>query len=184
MYAQDEFNNEETELRRSFSGYIAKMKGSTRTKSSVKITDNIISATGGLIAIIIVSFIVIQLGFPMVLGPIAASCLLVFAVHEGPFSQPREVIGGHFISTSASLIIWDLFGKSHFMIGITLAVVVFLMVIARVVHPPAAASAIVAINTEVGWGFLPMIMISALIVVGFSLFYINLFKNKKYPVHW
>lgn len=124
-------------------------------------------------------FIAIQLGFAMVLGLIAASCLLVFAVHEGPFSQPRQVIGGHFISTSASLIIWDIFERSHLTIGITLAVVVFLMVIFRVVHPPAAASAIVAINTEIGWGFLPMIMISALIFIVFSLIYINMFNKER-----
>ncbi|WP_280637199.1 HPP family protein [Alkalihalobacillus sp. BA299] len=59
----------------------------------------------------IISLIAVPFGFPMVLGPIGASCLLVFAAHASPFSQPRHILGGHFISTIVALSIWDILEK-------------------------------------------------------------------------
>jgi CBS-domain-containing membrane protein len=68
--------------------------------------------------------------------------------------------------------------------AITLAVVLFLMVILKMVHPPAAASAMVAINTQAGWGFLLTIVICSLILLAISVFYNNLFKERQYPKQW
>ncbi|WP_134699525.1 HPP family protein [Ammoniphilus sp. YIM 78166] len=156
----------------------------SHSDSNPRLSDNIISALGGLIAISLISIIAVALGFPMVLGPIAASCLLVCVVRDGPFSQPRNILGGHILSTAAALVIWDVFGKSHITIGITLAVVVFLMVISNMVHPPAAASAVVVINTEAGWGFLPCIAVTAVLIIMFFFLYFNVFKSKRYPKRW
>ncbi|WP_280637201.1 HPP family protein [Alkalihalobacillus sp. BA299] len=55
------------------------------------------------------------------------------------------------------------------------------MVISKLLHPPAAASAIVVINTEAGWGFLLTICISALLLIAISVIYNNLFKDRQYP---
>ncbi|KHF40578.1 hypothetical protein LQ50_08640 [Halalkalibacter okhensis] len=168
----------------SFVQYVKKMKGVSVQDPNVRLTDSLISAGGGLIAMILISILAVSLGYPMALGPIGASCLLVFAAYEGPFSQPRHIIGGHILSTVAALSIWDLFGRSHITIGITLAVVVLLMLITKTMHPPAAASAIVAINTQTGWGMLLTIIISAIIVVVISVLYNNLFENRTYPRRW
>ncbi|WP_100405213.1 HPP family protein [Bacillus solitudinis] len=164
--------------------YLLKMKGKKGLKSSVNFADNVVSATGGLIAISIISFVAVAFGYPMVLGPIGASCLLVFVAHAGPFSQPRHVLGGHILSTLAALTIWEVFGRTHLTIGMTLAVVVFLMLIFNTVHPPAAASAIVAINSQVGWGFLVTVIACSILVVFLSIIYNNLFKNRQYPKQW
>ncbi|WP_332634915.1 HPP family protein [Halalkalibacter flavus] len=168
----------------SFEQYIHKMKGVSAQYQAVRLTDSFISAGGGLITMIIISILAVSLGYPMALGPIGATCLLVFAAYEGPFSQPRHIIGGHILSTVVALSIWDLFGRSHITIGITLAVVVLLMLITKMMHPPAAASAIVAINSQAGWGLLLTIAISAIIVVGISVLYNNLFESRTYPQRW
>ncbi|MFC0471428.1 HPP family protein [Halalkalibacter kiskunsagensis] len=168
----------------SFTNYISKMKGVSAQDQSVRIIDSLVSAGGGLIAMTIISILAVSLSYPMALGPIGASCLLVFAAHEGPFSQPRHIIGGHLLSTVTALSIWDVFGRSHITIGITLAIVVILMIITRMMHPPAAASAIVAINSQAGWGLLLTIVLSAVIVVGISVLYNNLFESRNYPKRW
>ncbi|MDT8860270.1 HPP family protein [Alkalihalobacillus sp. MEB130] len=177
---------ETAEIRKSVSlhTYLRKMKGDSSKEPNFRIGESLVSAGGGLIAMTIISVMAVSLGYPMALGPIGASCLLVFAAHQGPFSQPRQIIGGHVLSTGAALSIWDLFGRSHVTIGITLAVVLLLMIITQSMHPPAAASAIVAINSQAGWGFLFTIFISALIVVGISVLYNNLFKDRTYPKKW
>ncbi|MDV2682865.1 HPP family protein [Alkalihalophilus lindianensis] len=164
--------------------YIMKMKGEKKSIPQVEMKEGAISATGGFLAIIIISAVAVLLGFPMVLGPMGASCLLVFAAHEGPFSQPRQILGGHLISTLAALSIWDIFGRNHLTIGITLAVILLLMLGLKMVHPPAAASGMVAINTQAGWGFLLTIMIGALLIVVLSVLYNNLFKDRQYPRQW
>jgi CBS-domain-containing membrane protein len=185
MNVGKEFNKANNhQLHTFFSSYFIKMKGEKKSEANVKVTDSIISATGGLIAMIIISAVAVMVGFPMVLGPMGASCLLIFAAHAGPFSQPRHIMGGHFIATITALTIWDIFGRSHVTMAITLAVVLFLMLILKMVHPPAAASAMVAINTQAGWGFLLTIVICSLILLAISVFYNNLFKERQYPKQW
>jgi len=65
-----------------------------------------------------------------------------------------------------------------------LAFVLILMILTKTVHPPAAASAIVAINTQAGWGYLGIIMICAFVVVLISTVYNNLFQDRQYPRYW
>lgn len=175
-----ELNHEESFL----TIYFRKMKGEKSLKSNGKFTEHLVSAVGGLLAMSLISLVAVALGYPMVLGPIGATCLLVFAAYAGPFSQPRSIIGGHFISTLTALTIWELLGRSPLTIGITLALVVLLMAFSNMVHPPAAASAVVTINSQVGWGFLVTIVISALLVVLISIVYNNLFKDRQYPKYW
>ena len=98
--------------------------------------------------------------------------------------QPRHIIGGHFITTLASLTIWHVFGGSFLTIGITLAVVIILMVLTGTIHPPAAASAIVAMNSGAGWGFISCIILCSILLVTISLFYNNLFQSRQYPKYW
>ncbi|MFS0634772.1 HPP family protein [Mesobacillus foraminis] len=168
----------------SVTAYLKKMRGQPKRETSIDFIDSLVSATGGLIAISILSILAVYLGYPMALAPIGASCVLVFGAHKGPLSQPRHVIGGHFISAASALIIWEFLGKSLFTIAIALAVVLILMAFTHTVHPPAAASALVAINSEPGWGFLLPIVICPVLLVIISTFYNNLFHSRQYPKYW
>ncbi|MCK1982861.1 MULTISPECIES: HPP family protein [Peribacillus] len=164
--------------------YLKKMKGEAREKDRIDYMDSLVSAIGGLIAIIMISFIAVHLGYPMALAPLGASCVIVFGAHKSLLSQPRNVIGGHIISTTSALIIWSFFGKSLFIIGLTLAIVLIIMTCTKTVHPPAAASALVSINSQAGWGFLISIVIGTLLLVFISMIYNNLFQTRQYPKHW
>ena len=167
-----------------FTTYFKKMKGESTTKSELNYMDLVISAIGCLIAMSLISIIAVSLNYPMALGPVGASCLLIFGAHKSPFSQPRQVIGGHFIAATAAITISELFGRSSFTIGLTLGIVIILMVVFNTIHPPAAASAIVVINTGVDWGFIPCMLLCIVLLVGMSLFYNNLFDARQYPKHW
>ncbi|MDQ0247362.1 CBS-domain-containing membrane protein [Bacillus fengqiuensis] len=164
--------------------YLRKMKGEARKEAQIDYMDSIVSAAGGLFAMMIIGFTVVGLGYPMTIGPLGASCLLVFGAHKSPLSQPRHVIGGHLLSTTSALIIWSILGKSLFTFGLVLAIVLMLMTLTKTVHPPAAASSLVAVNTEAGWGFLISIVICTLMLVFISTIYNNLFQTRQYPKHW
>lgn len=168
----------------SLTTYVKKMKGEAAFKSNLNYAELMISAMGCLVAMSLISVLAISLGYPMVLGPIGASCLLILGAHNGPFSQPRHIIGGHLFSTFASLAIWDIFGRNFLTLGITLAIVIILMVLTGTIHPPAAASAIVAMNSGAGWGFIFCIAVCSICLVLISLLYNNLFQSRQYPKYW
>ncbi|MFJ8268148.1 HPP family protein [Peribacillus asahii] len=164
--------------------YFKKMKGDAKRQVKIDYIDSLVSVIGGFIAMIAIGFVAIYLGYPMALAPLGASCVLVFLMHKGPLSQPRQVIGGHFFSTTAALTVWSIIGHSLFTIGLVVVIVLMIMLITDTFHPPAAASALVAVNFELGWGFLLVIMIGALLLVAVSTFYNNIFQKRQYPQHW
>lgn len=164
--------------------YVNKMKGNSRSETRFDYIDSLISATGVFLAVSIIFLLAVFFRYPMVIGPLGASCVLVFIAYSGPLSQPRQVVGGHLLSTFTGLLIWSIFGKSLFIIIISLVIVLFLMSMTNTIHPPAAASALVAINFETGWGYLIPIAIGAVLLVFISVLYNNLFSKRQYPKHW
>jgi CBS-domain-containing membrane protein len=164
--------------------YLKKMKGEATKEDRIDYIDSLISATGGLIAIIIIGLVAVNLGYPMALGPLGASCLLVFCAHKGQLSQPRHVFGGHLFSTTIALITWSILGKSLFTIGLVLAIVLILMILTKTLHPPAAASAFVAVNSQAGWGFLITVVMGTFLLIIISIIYNNLFQTRQYPQRW
>ena len=164
--------------------YLNKMKGESRSETRFDYRDSLISATGVFLAVSTIGLLAVFFRYPMAIGPLAASCVLVFIAHSGPLSQPRQVIGGHILSTVAGLMIWSIFGKSLMIIVISLVIILILMLFTNTSHPPAAASALVAINFETGWGYLIPIIIGACLLVLISILYNNLFSKRQYPKHW
>ena len=164
--------------------YFNKMKGVSKKETKFDYIDSLISVTGVFIAVSFICLLAFSFRYPMAMGPLGASCILVFAAHNGPLSQPRQVVGGYILSTVTGLIIWSIFGKSIFIIIIALVVVLFFMSLTKTVHPPAAASALVAINFETGWGYLIPIAIGVFILIFISMLYNNLFPKRQYPQYW
>ena len=151
MNALEEKTNK-TKSYEAVSLYFNKMKGATRSQLGFDYIDSLISAVGVFLAVSVICLMAFSFQYPMVIGPLGASCVLAFVAHKGPLSQPRQIIGGHILSTIAGLSIWSIFGKSLFILTITLVVVLLLCHFTNTMHPPAAASALVAVNFETGWG--------------------------------
>ena len=124
--------------------YFNKMKGVSRSQSGFDYLDSLISAVGVFLAVSVIVLMAFSFQYPMVIGPLGASCVLAFVAHKGPLSQPPQIIGGHILSTIAGLSIWSIFGKSLFILTITLVVVLIIMSLTKTMPPPAAASALVA----------------------------------------
>ncbi|SMB84509.1 CBS-domain-containing membrane protein [Pasteurella testudinis DSM 23072] len=71
---------------------------------------------------------------PLVLGSFGASCLLVFAYPNSPFSQPRNVIGGHFIASLTGLVIMAFCGVHWWSMALGVGTAIALMLLLRVPH--------------------------------------------------
>jgi CBS-domain-containing membrane protein len=76
---------------------------------------------GALLAIGTVAYLAASSGTPLVLGSFGASCVLLFSFPDNPFSQPRNVIGGHFISSLTGLVFLAVFGAAWWSMALALA---------------------------------------------------------------
>ncbi|HHT9110769.1 MAG TPA: HPP family protein [Candidatus Brocadiaceae bacterium] len=124
---------------------------------------------------------------PMLLGPFGASAVLIYGAYKAPLAQPRNVLLGHFLAACIGVVVYDFFGTTFWSIGLGVALALVLMVVTYSIHPPAGATAYVAIQTG-GLGVGYMYILNPVILGAFILVLIGVIFNKlgkrEYPVHW
>ena len=95
---------------------------------------------GGVLAIAAVAALTDFLSVALVLGSFGASCVLVFGYPDVPFSQPRNVVAGHVISSLVGLVFLVAFGPHWWAVALAVGTAIALMMLTRTVHPPAVLS--------------------------------------------
>ena len=119
------------------------------------------------------------------MGSFGASCVLLFGFPKSPFSQPRNVILGHLISSLVGLLFLHFIGNDYISMSLALAIAMSLMIATRTVHPPAGSNPIIIFLLGASWDYLIFpTLIGSIILVIVSLFYNNLHKNRSYPDYW
>ena len=104
----------------------------------------LIAWLGGFVAISAVTLLSNTFSTALVLGSFGASCVLIFGFPDVPFSQPRNVIGGHFLSSFIGLLCLTLFGATWWSVSIAVGTSIAMMMLTRTTHPPAGS------NPEIG----------------------------------
>lgn len=144
-----------------------------------------LAGLGGFLAISVVALGSGWVASPLVLGSFGATCVLVFGFPDVPFSQPRNVVAGHVLSSAAGLAAVALFGPTWWSVALAVAVAVMAMMATRTVHPPAGSNPVIVFLTQPGWDFLLFpTLVGALLVVGVALVYNNQTRNVRYPQYW
>ncbi len=92
--------------------------------------------------------------FIMLAAPFGASCVLMFGMHSSPVSQPVNVVGGHVLGAVIGLVLHFLLPASFVAEGLSVGLTVSAMMLLRIVHPPAGATALVAYLTATSWWFI------------------------------
>ena len=140
---------------------------------------------GGVIAIASVAILTEVLSLALVLGSFGASCVLVFGYPDIPFSQPRNVIAGHFISSLVGLVFLTIFGPQWWALALATGTAIALMMLTRTVHPPAGSNPVIVFLILPAWDFLLFpTLLGALVVVAVALVYNNVIRDEKYPKYW
>lgn len=129
--------------------------------------------------------------YPLLVAPLGASAVLVFAIPASPLAQPWPVIGGDLISALVGLAAGMLLVDPVISAAVGVCIAIAVMTIARCLHPPGGACALLcalgATSAE-GWDFSYLIPIAAnvlmLVLVGWL--YNNLTGHRwphvQYPV--
>ena len=142
--------------------------------------NNIISGFGAFICISMLAYInAFDESNLWLIPPFGASMVLVMAVHESPLAHPKNVFFGHLISAFSGVLVYAIFGLSHFSIGLGVGLAIVLMMITNTVHPPAGANPIIAILGAKGAGFIFIpVAAGASFIVIFAVIYNKLLKRK------
>jgi len=124
---------------------------------------------------------------PMLLGPFGASAVLIYGAYKAPLAQPRNVLMGHFLAACIGVCVNDFFGATFWSIALGVSLALVLMVVTYSIHPPAGATAYVAVQTG-GLGVGYMYILNPVILGAFILLLIGVIFNKlgkrDYPTHW
>jgi len=126
----------------------------------------------------------------LVIGSFGASAVLLFAAPGAPFSQPRNLIGGHVVSAIVGVACYrylpDLLVVQE---ATAVATAIVLMMATRTVHPPGGATALIAVIGPdavhgLGWAFVFPVLVGALLLLLVAIVSNNLFARGSYPDRW
>lgn len=145
----------------------------------------LLAGLGAAIAISSVALIADLSNSVLILGSFGASCVLLFGFPDSPFSQPRNVVGGHFLSALSGMLALKFLGHSWWSLAIGLACAVMGMMVTRTVHPPAGSNPVIVYLGQPAWNFLAFpVFLGSLILVLVALIYLNIIREAKYPKYW
>lgn len=140
---------------------------------------------GGFLAIAAVAALTDFLPVALILGSFGASCVLVFGYPDIPFSQPRNIIAGHVLSSLVGLVFLTVFGPHWWAVALAVGTAIALMMLTRTVHPPAGSNPVIVFLAQPAWSFLLFpTLVGALVLVAVALVYNNATRDAKYPKYW
>jgi CBS-domain-containing membrane protein len=133
----------------------------------------------------IITFLTYSKNIPVLVASLGASACLIYGYPSAPFSQPRNVVLGQMVSALAGTAVFQAFGSVWYSAALAVALAVLAMMFTRTVHPPAAATALIAVVTGQSWLFMifPVAIGSSILVAGGFLVN-NLAKKRQYPQYW
>ncbi|WP_295006883.1 HPP family protein [Sulfurimonas sp.] len=129
------------------------------------------------------------------LGSFGASAVLIYGAPEAPFSQPRNLVGGHVLSALVSVLLVKSFGNMldlELLCALSVSLSVLVMHLTLTMHPPGGATALIyVIGSEqiqsLGWIYpLTPIGLGAIMMLLVALIINNMSENSKrhYPLYW
>lgn len=140
---------------------------------------------GAFIAAAVVGGLAYYSDQPLVMGSFGASIFVLFILPDTPFAQPRNVIGGHVVSTLMGLLFLHFIGPEWWSMALSLAFALSAMQLLRVAHPPAGSNPFIVFLGGAQWDFLlTPTLIGAILLVLVALLYNNLASDRHYPKYW
>jgi CBS domain-containing membrane protein len=123
---------------------------------------------------------------PIIVAPLGASAVLVFAVPASPLAQPWPVIGGNVVSTLLGVAAWHAVPDTSLAAGLAVGGAILVMSLLRCLHPPGGAAALTAVIGgqsihDAGYAFaLAPVGLNSIILVGLGLLFHRL-SAQSYP---
>ncbi|MCB1444532.1 MAG: HPP family protein [Rhizobiaceae bacterium] len=123
---------------------------------------------------------------PLIVAPMGASAVLLFAVPASPLAQPWPIIGGNTISALVGLLVAQAIHDPVLAIAVGVSLAIGVMSFTRCLHPPGGAAALTAVlggPVVAKWGLLfPLVPVAlnSCILVALGLAFHKL-SRRNYP---
>ncbi|KQO21520.1 HPP family protein [Flavobacterium sp. Leaf82] len=124
------------------------------------------------------------------IGSFGASSVLVYGIIQSPFSQPRNLIGGHLISAVIGVTINKLVPDIVWLSApLAVSLSIIFMQITKTLHPPGGATALIAVTgsaqiKDLGFMYvLSPVLDGVLILFITALIFNNMTSSRSYPSH-
>lgn len=153
--------------------------------------DRLIGCLGALIGICLTGLVCnLAIGgdpqLPLIVAPMGASAVLLFAVPASPLAQPWPIVGGNTISALVGVAVAHVVSDPLLAVGLAVSLAILAMSLTRSLHPPGGAAALTAVIggaavTRAGFWFpLVPVAINALILVALGVVFHRL-AGRRYP---
>ncbi|MGL5513966.1 MAG: HPP family protein [Sporomusa sp.] len=140
---------------------------------------------GSFVSIGAVAYLSFNQGIPILLASLGASACLIYGIPSAPLAQPRNAIAGHMLAAVIGVLVYQLAGCHWYTAGLSVGLAVAIMVGTRIVHPPAGATALIAVMTGQDWLFpLMPVGVGICILVIIGIIVNNLAAKRQYPNYW
>ncbi|WP_264524940.1 HPP family protein [Flavobacterium sp. N502536] len=124
------------------------------------------------------------------IGSFGASSVLVYGIIQSPFSQPRNLIGGHVISAIIGVTVNQLIPDIVWLSApLAVSFSIIFMQITKTLHPPGGATALIAVTgsaqiKDLGYMYvLSPVLDGVLILFITALIFNNMTSSRSYPSH-
>lgn len=124
------------------------------------------------------------------IGSFGASSVLIYGAIQSPLAQPRNLIGGHFVSALVGVAVYKLLPDLIWLTApLAVSLSIILMQMTKTVHPPGGATALIAVTgsdkiKELGfmYAFFPVLS-GCLILLFVALIFNNMTPHRRYPTN-
>ncbi|CAK7200101.1 hypothetical protein SEUCBS139899_002790 [Sporothrix eucalyptigena] len=134
-------------------------------------------------------------GAATTVGSFGAAAVLEFYAIESPLAQPRNAVFGQVLSSIIGVAVTRLFSllpAARFetlrwlAASIACAAATAVMALTGTVHPPAGATALIAVTDEnayhIGWYLVPAVLLGSVLMQAIALMINNV--QRRYPTYW
>lgn len=100
---------------------------------------------GATLGMMPITYLALNAAVPVLVASFGASACLIYVVPCAPFSRPRNVVGGHVLAAATGIVIFQALGSTWYSAALAVGGAVIAMLYTGTLHPPAAATAIIAV---------------------------------------
>jgi CBS-domain-containing membrane protein len=175
--------------------YLYKMKGNGQSPPRVSLSEVMWSWIGSFLGISIVALlhykVLDKTGLMLIIGSFGASAVLIYGAIRSPLAQPRNLVGGHFLSALIGVAAHQCFGHQPWLAAaLAVSTAIAVMHLTKTLHPPGGATALIAViggSSVHDLGYLYALVPAASgagVMLVVALLINNIPRGRRYPEFW
>ncbi|MDT8448013.1 MAG: HPP family protein [bacterium] len=175
--------------------YFAKWKGRSVSPPTVIPSEMFWSFLGSMLGIGAVAWahwhLALGAGLVLLIGSFGATAVLLYGAPGSPLAQPRNLLGGHFLSAWVGVACFKFLpGQPELAAALAVSLAITLMHLTKTLHPPGGATALIAVLGPapihaLGWWY-PWVpaLSGASVMLLVALVVNNFAPRRRYPEFW